>query len=185
MKSLQSFARRALFQAILLALPVLLTGCVGVLPIPEFSNRPINGTVLRARDTAFIRPGTTTASEVFGTLGTDCLCDPRQRAVAFSWELPGGQGIWWVASTEAGAAGDFEWTRWRGFFVAFDANNVVIAAKTRHLSSRKTLDEHLNDWARKHHAAPDHVHPEMVLAKSPCNGTNVPPASLASAPAKE
>jgi hypothetical protein len=165
----------------LLAPAFVLTGCVGVLPIPDFSNRPLNGTRLRSQDTAFIRPGTTSASEVFGTLGTDCLWDPRQRVVAFSWELPRGQGIWWVVTTEAGAAGDFEWTRWRALFVAFDTNNVVIAAKTKHLSSSKTLDEHLNAWARKHHAARDHMDPERFVAKNRSDRANTPSRSPASA----
>jgi hypothetical protein len=181
MKPLPSFLRHPLLQAMLLAPAFVLTGCVGVLPIPDFSNRPINGTRLRGRDAAFIRPGTTSASEVFAALGTDCLWDPRQRAVAFSWELPGGQGIWWVVTTEAGAGGDFEWTRWRALFVAFDTNNVVVAAKTKHLSSRKTLDEHLNAWGRKHHAAPGHMHPERFVAKNPSNRTNIPPGATAAA----
>ena len=172
--------RRALFQVMLLTLAIFLTGCVGVLPFPEFSNRPIIGTKLRGRDTAFIRPGTTSASAVFGELGTDCLCDPRQRAVAFSWELPGGRGIWWAGGVEYATAGDFEWTRWRAFFVAFDANNVVVAAATKHLSSSKSLDEHLDAWARKHHTAPGHIHPELFVAKNPCNGAIIPPSSTAS-----
>jgi hypothetical protein len=176
MTLLQAFLRRALFQAILFGLAFLLTGCIGALPIPQFSNRPINGTKLRGPDTAFIRPGTTSASEVFSKLGTDCLYDSRQRAVAFSWELPGGQGIWWAASTQSGAAGDFEWTRWRAFFVAFDTNNVVIAAGAKHLSSGKTLHEHMDAWARKHHAAPGRIHLEMFAAENPWNGTQTPPA---------
>ncbi len=160
----------ALFQVMLLALTCLLTGCVGVLPFPQFSNQPMHGTKLRAKDTAFVRLGTTSASELFGTLGTNCLCDPRKRAVAFSWELPGGRGVWWwalAATTVAGGGGEFEWSRWRAFFVAFDTNNVVTAANTKHLSSSKTLHEHLEAWARKHHVAPDHIHPEMFVAKDP------------------
>ena len=151
----------------LLALAFLLTGCIGVLPFPQLSNQPAHGTKLRAKDTAFIRVGTTSASELFATLGTDCVCDPRQRAVAFSWELPGGRGLWWVVSLENGVEGEFEWSRWRAFFVAFDANNLVIAANTKHLSSSKSLHEHLEIWARKHHAAPDRIHPEMFVAKGP------------------
>ena len=85
-----------LFQVVLLALAFLLTGCIGVMPFPQLSNQPTHGTKLGARDTAFIRVGTTSASELFGALGTNCVCDPRQRAVAFSWELPGGRGVWWT-----------------------------------------------------------------------------------------
>jgi hypothetical protein len=165
MKATRSFPPRALVRGMLPALIFLVTGCVGVLPFPQFSNQPTHGTRLRARDTTFIRVGTTSASEVFGTLGTNCVCDPRHRTVAFTWELPGGRGIWWVVSTENGAGGDFEWTRWRAFFVAFDANNVVTAASTKHLSSRKTLHEQLEAWAEKHHAPPDHIHPEVFASK--------------------
>ena len=156
-----------LFQVMLPALAFLLTGCIGVLPLPQLSNQPTHGTKLHAKDTAFIRVGTTPASELFGTLGTDCLCDPRQRAVAFSWELPGGRGVWWGCSTVGGGAAEFEWSRWRGLFVAFDANNVVTAANTKHLSSSKSLHEQLEAWARKHHAASDHIHPEMFVARNP------------------
>jgi hypothetical protein len=154
-----------------LASALILSGCIGALPFPRLSNQPTYGTKLRAKDTAFIRVGTTSASELFGTLGTDCVCDPRQRAVAFSWELPGGRGVWWwvLVTTEAagGGGGEFEWSHWRAFFVAFDTNNVVTAVNTKHLSSRKTLHEHLEVWARKHHAALDHIHPEMFAAKGP------------------
>ncbi len=165
MNSIQCFPRRALLQATLPALAFLWTGCVGVLPIPQFSNQPMRGTRLRAQDTAFIRAGATSAAELFGTLGTGCVCDPRHRAVAFTWELPGGRGVWWVASIDAAEGGEFEWTRWRAFFVAFNTNNVVITAQTRHLSSKKSLHEQLEAWAEKHHAAPNRIHPELSVAK--------------------
>ena len=70
-------------------------------------------------------------------------------------------------STAGGGGGEFDWGRWRGFFVAFDTNNVVTAVNTKHLSSRKSLHEHLEVWARKHHAAPDRIDPEMFAAKGP------------------
>jgi hypothetical protein len=155
----------------LVTLTFLLTGCIGALPLPRVSSQPTHGTQLRAKDIAFIRVGTTSASELFGTLGTDCVCDPRHRAVAFSWELAGGRGVWWWAlvTTEAagGGAGEFEWSRWRAFFVAFDTNNVMTAANSKHLSSSKSLHEQLEAWARKHHAAPDRIHPEICVAKGP------------------
>jgi hypothetical protein len=167
MRTTRFVLAHALFQALLLALSLLLTGCVGVLPIPNCSNQPTHGAKLRTQDTAFIRAGTTTAAELFGNLGTNCVCDPRQRAVAYSWELPGGWGIWWVVSPENGLADDFEWSRWRAFFVAFDTNNVVTAATTKHLSSSKSLYEQLEIWAQKNHAAPNHLHPESFVAKDP------------------
>lgn len=151
--------------AVQVVLPLGFCGCIGVLPIPEFSNQPIHGTKLRAQDTAFIQPGNTTAAQVFARLGTNCLCDPRQRAVAFSWELPGGRGLWWMYGPYGGGGNEFEWSRWRAFFVAFDTNNVVVAASAKHLSSSRSLHEHLEVWARKHDAAPDHIHPELFFAK--------------------
>ncbi len=84
MKSTGFFLSRALFRGMLLALMLLLTGCIGALPIPQFSNQPTYGTRLRAKDTAFIRVGTTSAFAVFDTLSTKCVCDPRHRAVAFT-----------------------------------------------------------------------------------------------------
>ncbi|HZR18005.1 MAG TPA: hypothetical protein VFE51_11975 [Verrucomicrobiae bacterium] len=153
-----------------------LTGCVGVLPLPEFSNHPTYGTILRARDIAFIAVGTTSASEVFGALGTNCLCTPRWRAVAFSWELPGGRGLWWVSSMENGIAGEFEWSRWRALFVAFGTNNVVTATATKHLSSSRSLHEQLETWARDHHAGPGHIHPEFFVTEDP-ESANCPTAT--------
>jgi hypothetical protein len=165
MKTTRSAVPSALFQVMLLALTFLLSGCVGVLPLSD--NQRTHGTKLRGQDTAFIRVGTTSASELFRILGTNCVCDPRQRAVAFPWELPGGRGVWWLAGTVGGAGGEFEWSRWRAFFVAFDANNVVTGATSKHLSSNKSLHEQLEVWARKHHAAPNHIHPEDFIAKAP------------------
>ena len=151
----------------LLTLTFLMTGCIGLLPFPRFSNQPTHGTQLRAQDTAFIRAGTTSASELFGLLGTNCLCDARQRAVAYPWELPGGRGFWWLFGTVGGAGGEFEWSRWRAFFVAFDTNNVVTATTTKHLSANQSLHEQLEIWAKRHHAAPEHIHPESFLVKDP------------------
>ena len=167
MKSPRSFVRYAMFPVAFLALAALLTGCVAAIPLPELSNQPSYGTKLRAQDIAFIRVGATSASEIFGALGTNCLCDPRQRAVVFPWELPGGRGLWWWGVPDAGGGGEFEWSRWRGFFVAFDTNNIVTAANTKHLSSSKSLHEQLDVWARKHHAAPNHIHPDTFVAKDP------------------
>jgi hypothetical protein len=162
---------RVWFQVTLFALTFVLTGCIGILPIPQFSNRPTQGTRLQVKDTDFIRAGTTSAAELFGNLGTNCVCDPRQRAVAFTWQLPGGDGVWWWVIVGpgggGGGSGEFEWSRWRAFFVAFDRSNVVIAAEAKRLSSSKSLDEHLDFWAKKHHAAPDHIHPENFVAKNP------------------
>lgn len=151
--------------ATVLCLALFLTGCVGLLPVPE--NHPTYGTRLRSGDTAFIRAGTTSATDLFRTLGTNCVCDARQRAVAYSWELSGGHSLWWVVFMQAGAAGEMEWSHWRGFFVAFDTNNIVAVSAHKNLSSRKSLHEQLETWARKNHAASDRMHPETILAQTP------------------
>lgn len=72
-----------------------------------------------------------------------------------------------MACTEGAIADEFEWSRWRAFFVAFDSNNVVIAAKLKHLSASMSLDAHLDEWAQKHRAAPDRIDPESFAGKQP------------------
>ncbi len=136
-------------KAIRLALlPALfLTGCVGVIPVPRFSNKPVASSAIDPSQADFIVVGETTRAEVVNRLGSEFRESPRLPALAYSWELPGGQGIWWVVSTVGGGGGEFEWSRWRAFFVAFDSKGVVTKTRFVHLSSRKSLDEQLEIWA--------------------------------------
>ena len=129
-------------------LPILfLTGCVGVIPVPRFSNKPVASSAVDPSQTDFIVVGETTRAEVVNRLGSEFRDSPRLPALAYSWELPGGQGIWWVVSTVGGGGGEFEWSRWRAFFVAFDSQGVVTKTRFIHLSSRKSLDDQLETWA--------------------------------------
>ena len=148
---------------------LLLTGCVGALVVPKFNQKPENGAIaLKSKDTAFIHKKVTTATEVFNTLGTDYSYGLRQRAVAYSWEIPTGDGLRWESwlwfwfDTSNGFGGchadEFYCSKWRAFFIAFDTNNVVIDTATKHLSDDKSLHEHLELWATKHHAATSDYH---------------------------
>lgn len=129
-------------------LPALfLTGCVGVIPVPRFSNKPVASSAIDPSQTDFIIVGETTRVEVVDRLGSEFRDSPRLPALAYSWELPGGQGLWWLCSTHSGIGGEFEWSRWRAFFVAFDSKGVVTRTRFVHLSSRKSLDEQLEAWA--------------------------------------
>lgn len=139
-------------------LGLFLTGCVGVVAIPECSNTPINGIKLKSKDTAFIREGVTTSTEVFNRLGNDYSLGLYQRAVAYTWELPYCHGFTWQLWLWSTSATEFDSSRWRAFFIAFDSNNVVIATDTKHLSNDKSLHKHLELWATKHHVATNAYH---------------------------
>jgi len=136
-----------------------LSGCVGVIPIPSFSTTPECGEKLTTARTAFIKPGKTTKAEMIRSLGTNFTSLPQGRAVAYTWEIPGGKGFWLVAGPEGGgAAGEFEWSHWRGFFVAFDNRGVVTATAFKRLWSRHSLDEQMDRW---------HVKITSKMAKTP------------------
>jgi hypothetical protein len=129
------------------------TGCVGVIPVPSFSNQPVAGQVIKPGDVKFIVPGQTTRAVVVERLGTSFRASPRMPVLAYSWELPGGSGIWWWCVFSpyfaAGDINDFEWSRWRAFFVTFDEQGVVTKAEFVHLSGKKSLDEQLEDWGAR------------------------------------
>jgi hypothetical protein len=144
----------------LLAAMGLVTGCVGLIPVPSFSNHPEVGRVIQAREAAFIVPGQTTRAQVVERLGADFRASRRMPVMAYSWELPGGTALWWwfVFCTEGGAAdaGEFEWSRWRAFFVAFDQDGYVTQARFIRLSSRKSLDDQLEKWGTACYAKQNH-----------------------------
>jgi hypothetical protein len=144
----------------LLAMTGLVTGCVGLIPVPSLSSQPADGRVIQAREAAFIVPGLTTRAEVVERLGADFRPSPRLPVIAYSWDLPGGTALWWwvVVCTEGGAgnAGEFEYGHWRAFFVAFDQDGYVTKAKFKHLSGRKSLDEQLETWGAACYAKQDH-----------------------------
>ena len=123
-----------------------LTGCVGVIPVPSFSSKPVAGIPIKPQQTEFIVVGETTHAEVVDRLGARFRESPRVPALAYSWELPGGEGVWWICGLEGGTGDRFEWSRWRAFFVMFDDSGHVASSKFKRLSSRKSLDEQLEDW---------------------------------------
>jgi len=140
-------------------LGLFLTGCVGVIAIPECSNKPIAGVKLKSKDTEFIQKGLTSATEVINILGTNYVCNFRERALAYSWELPYCHGVTWSWWFFYGKTEEFDLSRWRAFFIAFDTNNIVIATATKHLNDQDTpLNEHLELWAIKNHAATNTYH---------------------------
>ena len=140
---------RLLSGLVVAATPILLTGCVGVLPIPSFSTRPECGERITTARAAFVQPGKTTRDDVVFILGTNFVSLPRHRAMAYTWEIPGGSGLWIACSTMGGASGEFDWSHWRAFFIAFDDRGIVTGKAFKHLSSRRSLDEQLDRWLAK------------------------------------
>ena len=120
----------------------LMSGCAGVLPLPVTSNKPESGHKIERAQAAFIQPGLTTRNQVIDLLGSDYTALPMNRALAYTWELPGGGGIWWysIFLGYGGAADGGNWAGgWRGFFVAFDDQDVVTASKFKKLSCRRAI----------------------------------------------
>ncbi len=130
----------------------LMSGCVGVLPLPVTSSQPEHGCKVDRAQVTFIHPGQTTRAQVIERLGPDYTALPLNRAFAYTWELPGGGGVWWycIACGEAAAAGGGSWAGgWRGFFVAFDDQGVVTATAFKKLSCRRPLHENMDRWVAK------------------------------------
>lgn len=144
-----------------------LTGCVGVVPIPRFSNKPVAGIPIKPQQTEFIVAGETTRAEVVDRLGAHFRESPRVPALAYSWEMPGGEVYWWVMVPEGGDIDEFEWTRWRAFFVMFDDSGHVARSKFKRLSSRKSLDEQLEHWfASESRRSPEGKRPPVGQASA-------------------
>jgi hypothetical protein len=133
-------------------MPVLLTGCVGLIPVPSRSKVEV-GRVIESRETKFIVPGRTSRAQVIERLGANFRTCPRQPALAYAWEIWRGMIIWWwgFAAGEAavGDGGESEWSNWRAFFVAFDEQGLVTQTEFVHLSGGKSLDEQLEDWGQR------------------------------------
>ena len=125
---------------------LLFAGCVIV---PSRSKDPIVGNVIALPDTEFIVVGVTTRDEVIQRLGSEFRELWRRTALAYSWELPGGSIGIAVFSMGGAFAEDFEWSRWRAFFVAFNENGIVTKKKFIKLSANKSLDQQLESWANR------------------------------------
>ncbi len=142
------------FVIMLLLLPVLLTGCVGVMPAP--SNEQAYGKVITRNEVRFIVPGQTTRAEVIARLGGQFRDSPRLPVLAYSWEKPAAGLVWWIVTKDSGGGGDIERSHWRAFFVKFDTDGRVVATHFVSLSGGKSLDEQLENWAARD-AASIHV----------------------------
>jgi len=140
---------RAFWVVPLVLAAMLCTGCVGVIPLPASSARVQSGQRVTRDQVSFVQPGCTTRAELTSQLGTNYLSLPQERAIAYSWEVEGGGGVWWcMIVVPYGALVDGgSWTGgWRAYFVAFDENDVVAATAFKSPSARFSLHEHLEDW---------------------------------------
>jgi len=139
------------FTIILPLLTVLLTGCVGVMPVPPSRNQPACGKVITPEQVKFIVPGQTTRVEVMARLGDHFRDSPRLPVLAYSWEKPAVGWTWWILLAgpggAAGGGGHTEGNHWRAFFVKFDAGGRVAATRFVSLDNGKSLDEQLENWA--------------------------------------
>lgn len=151
-----------------LMLPAL-TGCVGVIPLPTFPEKVLNGSRIEAEDIAFIRPGETTRDEIEAVLGTNHVELLSRPAVAYSWEVAGGGGVWWVAwCTPYGSVSKSgTWLGgWRACLVAYDDKGCVKAARIRALSPRYSLHHHLRSWVNALPAEDSMVQPSLQAPSS-------------------
>lgn len=140
---------RTAFGLALLAFLPFLTGCIGVMPVPVVSTKPAYGIRLTDSEVAFIKPGQTTRDEVTAKLGSNFASLPMHRAIAYSWEMKGGGGVWWiaVAGREAAVVTGGHWPGgWRAFLVAFDEHGVVTATAFKSPSTGRSLHEHMDRW---------------------------------------
>lgn len=147
-----TFCLREVLQFILPAAAVVMfTGCAGVAPVPV-TNHVAYGQRLESKNLPCIQPGRTTRAQVIAALGTNYAKFGRSRSIAYTWEMRGGGGVWWVALVfgEAAVVKGNTWVGgWRGFLVAFDERDVVRAAEFKKLSCRISLDENLDRWVAK------------------------------------
>jgi|GEM_PF-1039548 len=132
---------------ILLWLSVLLTGCAGIMPAP--SHEQTYGKVITRNEVRFIVRGQTTRAEVVARLGGQFRDSPRLPVLAYSWEKPAADLVWWIVTKDSGGVGYIERSHWRAFFVKFDANGRVTATRFASLSGGKSLDEQLENWATR------------------------------------
>ena len=131
------------------AAAVVLSGCVGITPIPVYSSKPEYGQKRTYSQIRFIQPGQTTRAEVLAALGTNCVDFRGTRSVAYTSEMCGGGGVWWVAAVvpPGAVARGGNWVGgWRGFLVAFDERDVVRTAEFKKLSARRSLDVNMERW---------------------------------------
>ncbi len=137
----------------------LLTGCVGVVPLPHKTNARLEaGHEFTRSDTSFIVRQQTTQADVISQMGKQYYELGRYSAIAYTWQYQARQYLWWwtdlwwwtfdpATQRHNGDAGLIESGNWHGVFIAFAADGSVIDFEFRHLSCRKSLDTQLEKWA--------------------------------------
>ena len=159
---MKKFATFLFWAASCITIGVIFSGCAGDVPLPV-SSKVERGQKVTAQEVAFIQPRVTARTEVTNKLGTSYVSLPKQRAIAYSWELKGGGMIWWyVIGCAAGGIADGSYTPggWRGYFIAFDEMGVVTRTEFESLSTRYSLHELLQAWesgappVKAHHREP-------------------------------
>ena len=130
-----------------LAVP-LLTGCVGVLPVPPHSSAVDEGRKIERREVKFIVRGVTTRREVERRLGASTRHCDRPPATVYLWETPPWTVHWWLFGPYGGDASDFPVGGRHVFFVAFDDRGIVLQAEFVNVSQHGSLDDKLEEWAK-------------------------------------
>ena len=127
---------------------LLLTGCVGIIPIPPRSTKVEYGREIQRREVRFIVPGSTTRVEVEQRLGPCSRDCSRSPSIAYTWETPAWTVFWWVAPVIAADGGSFPVGGWHALFVALNDQGVVLQKDFVSLSRRSSLSEQLERWAK-------------------------------------
>jgi hypothetical protein len=149
------------FTILCLMSAVLLTGCV-IMPVP--SDGKTNGKVITREQVKFIVASQTTRAELLEKLGGEFRNSPRMPVLAYAWERSTIGWGWPMANPPPPLENFFrqnernEGSDWRAFFVAFDDAGKVSRTKFVHLSSGKSLDEQLEDWAQRQGVSPFNSH---------------------------
>jgi hypothetical protein len=149
--------RRLAWLALWPMLSVAISGCAIV---PILPSGQTYGKVITRQQVEFIVPGQTTRTEMISHLGDQFRDSPRMPVLAYAWEKST-IGWGWPAENPPPLFENFfkqhernGGSHWRAFFVAFDNDEKVSRTKFVHLSSGKSLDEQLEDWAQRRGAAP-------------------------------
>ena len=86
----------------LLAVTGLVTGCVGLIPVPSLSSQPADGRVIQAQEAAFIVPGLTTRAKVVEQVG-DRVTDEHDLGIEPSFD---GEERWPLSSGNLASVGE-------------------------------------------------------------------------------
>lgn len=154
-----------------LLLLILSSGCVlppFAVPLPSVS--PKSGTPLKSADMKFIKAGKTARSEIVERLGTRYRETDGKTAMAYSWDA-GGFSVDWVVgfiNQVDESRGTMGLSSWRAVFIDFDSDGVVQHVSRVRLSSSKSLDTQLQEWARANQRKSSKTH-------RPSSNTNIQP----------